>query len=61
MPTLPSLVLYIWTHASLVAMAAAADSDAYVHSDTFLNPGDDLELERTSNFFTHVSDNVSVP
>jgi hypothetical protein len=44
----------------LVAMAGAADSDDYVHSTTFLNPGDDLELERTNNFFAYVSDNVSV-
>jgi hypothetical protein len=60
-PTLPSLVLCIWAHISLVAMAGAADSHTYVNSTTFLNPGDDLELERTSNFFEHESDNVSVP
>jgi hypothetical protein len=42
-------------------MAGAADSDAYLLSTTFLNLGDDLELEGTNDFFTHASNNVSVP
>jgi hypothetical protein len=42
-------------------MAGAADSYADVHFNTFPNPGDDLELERTTDFFEHVSDDVSGP
>jgi hypothetical protein len=56
-----SLVLYICASVSLVIMADAVDSSSHLQSDTFIDPGQDLELEHMDDSYTQVTSNVSVP